>query len=250
MKIMKKTAVIIGDDLNGLKKIWLKYGLCSGTPIKEFHEKGFRFYGNDLCVNLDNSEPADYCSSEWYIKKGYDIITLENALSQQTRFVVKIGNDLESLKKIVEYNGLIPNVDIETFYKKAFKDYGKELCISWLSDKKRVGYGPEQYYDNKQRVITAKEFFELSDIKEMKYAAIVEDSYYVEGDERSRTNPGHGYPGHTVNYSKFIEFKDEEEMKKWIISNESSALNKKKYKIIRYENLKVSLKTSIEVDVH
>lgn len=37
-------------------------------------------------------------------------------------------------------------------------------------------------------------------------------SVYIEGDERSRTNPGHGYPAHTETYDSFehwvTEYKD------------------------------------------
>jgi len=38
------------------------------------------------------------------------------------------------------------------------------------------------------------------------YAALIEDSYHVEGDERSKTNPGHGYPAHDVKYTRIEEF--------------------------------------------
>lgn len=31
-------------------------------------------------------------------------------------------------------------------------------------------------------------------------------SVYIEGDERSRTNPGHGYPAHTETYSTFEHY--------------------------------------------
>jgi len=46
------------------------------------------------------------------------------------------------------------------------------------------------------------------------WVIIQEDTIYHEGDERSRTNPGHGYPAHTekvskatsyTNYEKFVE---------------------------------------------
>lgn len=37
------------------------------------------------------------------------------------------------------------------------------------------------------------------------YAVIIYDkvSVYIEGDERSRTHPGHGYPAHTETYNSF-----------------------------------------------
>ena len=37
---------------------------------------------------------------------------------------------------------------------------------------------------------------------------ITKASVHIPGDERSRTNPGHGYPAHTEHYDK-VEFFDE-----------------------------------------
>ncbi len=40
------------------------------------------------------------------------------------------------------------------------------------------------------------------------YAVIVyeKESVYIEGDERSRTAPGHGYPAHTEHYDTFKHY--------------------------------------------
>ncbi len=46
------------------------------------------------------------------------------------------------------------------------------------------------------------------------WAIITFDSMYVEGDERSRTNPGHGYPAHTKEFVSYQAFTDESEWKK------------------------------------
>ncbi len=80
-----------------------------------------------------------------------------------------------------------------------------------------------------------------------KYAAIVKSSYYVEGDERSRTNPGHGYPAHTVDHNDFVPFKDFEEMQNWVQYEELSKYSKKSYKIIEYVELEVKTAITIEV---
>jgi len=50
--------------------------------------------------------------------------------------------------------------------------------------------------------------------KEPLWAIIETGSTYVEGDERSRTNPGHGYPAHTDYYPTMQVFKDESEWQK------------------------------------
>jgi hypothetical protein len=44
--------------------------------------------------------------------------------------------------------------------------------------------------------------------KEPHFAIIRFGSTYIEGDERSRTNPGHGYPAHHVANVEYIVFKD------------------------------------------
>jgi hypothetical protein len=41
------------------------------------------------------------------------------------------------------------------------------------------------------------------------YLVITKASVSIPGDERSRTNPGHGYPAHTEHYDK-VEFFDEQ----------------------------------------
>lgn len=38
------------------------------------------------------------------------------------------------------------------------------------------------------------------------YAAIRKKSITIAGDERSRTNPGHGYPEHTIDNIEYIPF--------------------------------------------
>jgi len=75
----------------------------------------------------------------------------------------------------------------------------------------------------------------------MKYAAIVSRSIHHEGDERSRTNPGHGYPAYTETVTEFKEFFSEQEMKKWVLNNSIGPV-----RIIRYEDVKIST----EVIVH
>lgn len=52
------------------------------------------------------------------------------------------------------------------------------------------------------------------------YSALVFEQIYIEGDERSRTNPGHGYPGHNQDVVKYIEFVNEQEMFAWVEQHE------------------------------
>lgn len=82
-----------------------------------------------------------------------------------------------------------------------------------------------------------------------KYAALVKSSYTVPGDERSRTNPGHGYPEHSVDYTEVIKFKDHDEMITWVKKQESSVYYRKKYQIIKYIEMTVTSTIAVEVKV-
>lgn len=74
----------------------------------------------------------------------------------------------------------------------------------------------------------------------MQYAAIINSSYTIPGDERSRTNPGHGYPEHTVQYQEFREFRDYNEMKQWVEDQERSVYSRGAYKLISFTPMTVS----------
>jgi hypothetical protein len=45
------------------------------------------------------------------------------------------------------------------------------------------------------------------------WAILTFETMHIEGDERSRTNPGHGYPAHTKEYVAYQAFTDETEWK-------------------------------------
>lgn len=80
---------------------------------------------------------------------------------------------------------------------------------------------------------------------EVKYAAIVEKVIHIEGDERSRQCPGHGYPAHSEKFSQFIQFSSEEEMKNWVRREENRKYGKPKYQIIKYEDVKIEVKIEV-----
>lgn len=48
-----------------------------------------------------------------------------------------------------------------------------------------------------------------------KYLAIYTESVFIPGDERSRTNPGHGYPERTEHYPVLKWFRDDKELIDW-----------------------------------
>lgn len=51
--------------------------------------------------------------------------------------------------------------------------------------------------------------------------AFIFGSVYIPGDERSRTNPGHGYPASTESTIKYIVFADGSEAEKWVGEQEN-----------------------------
>lgn len=78
-----------------------------------------------------------------------------------------------------------------------------------------------------------------------KYAVLIESSYHVEGDERSRTNPGHGYPAHDVSYTSIEKFGNIAELTRWVEAEEAKTYGKRKYTVIQYTELQVNRNVSI-----
>lgn len=75
----------------------------------------------------------------------------------------------------------------------------------------------------------------------MKYAVIYKESYYVAGYDARDS-------GHTAYYDTMQEFEDRESLMKWITREESDTrFNKKIYRVIQFEELKVS--KTIEIDL-
>lgn len=75
----------------------------------------------------------------------------------------------------------------------------------------------------------------------MKFLLIETTQIFVSGDERSITNPGHGYGEHTVSCPNLHWFNDEEKLKEWI--NRRGLHNLNKYKVYKIEG-EVSLSTN------
>jgi hypothetical protein len=54
------------------------------------------------------------------------------------------------------------------------------------------------------------------------YAVSVTRFYMTEADERSKKNPGHGYPAERVEYKELIVFEDKEKFNNWVIRNQDT----------------------------
>ena len=73
------------------------------------------------------------------------------------------------------------------------------------------------------------------------WALITSVSVHHEGDERSRTNPGHGYPAHSTQHSEYIPFATEAELLDAI-----NRIRYSNYQIIKAEPLEIQVKTTIK----
>lgn len=91
--------------------------------------------------------------------------------------------------------------------------------------------------------------FLVEDIPDSEFYAILKPkSTLIPGDERSRTNPGHGYPERTEQSWDIEVFLDEEDWKKEIIrlSNQTGYI-KEKFKAIRATSPKITTETKVEI---
>lgn len=76
-----------------------------------------------------------------------------------------------------------------------------------------------------------------------KWAIVENSSVYIPGDERSRTNPGHGYPEHTVTYDSYKEFDNYD---KFVETVTQKHLRGEKFKILSVEEMQVSTKVEVK----
>lgn len=49
-----------------------------------------------------------------------------------------------------------------------------------------------------------------------RFAILEQVAVHIPGDERSRTNPGHGYPETTEYHSRLTVFDSQEELERWL----------------------------------
>jgi len=79
------------------------------------------------------------------------------------------------------------------------------------------------------------------------WAIIVQDSVHIPGDERSRTNPGHGYPAEVRNFVAYHLYLTEEKLLKAIEELEEGRYGKSEYKVIKVTPMTVKRTVSINL---
>jgi len=80
------------------------------------------------------------------------------------------------------------------------------------------------------------------------FAVTISKSYTVPGDKRSRTNPGHGYPEHSVDYEEMRRFPTKEALEAYLLENERKTYCKDNISGI-YRLQKLEAKTTLTVEV-
>jgi hypothetical protein len=87
------------------------------------------------------------------------------------------------------------------------------------------------------------------DIPDVEHWAIIEqDSVYIPGDERSRTNPGHGYPAQTRDFISYEMYLTEDKLLQAIKELEDPKYGSKKdYRVIKVTPMKVSTSLNISI---
>lgn len=87
-----------------------------------------------------------------------------------------------------------------------------------------------------------------SDVPVNQHFAIINfTNVVIPGDERSRTNPGHGYPEHTEHSAEYIAFTDENEWKEEIVKRMGQVFGSPNFVAIRVAP--ASIKTEYNITV-
>lgn len=71
-------------------------------------------------------------------------------------------------------------------------------------------------------------------------------SVYIEGDQRSRDCPGHGYPAHSEDYWNLEVFETEEEWKSEILKRQTSKYGNKNFKAYRATPAKINVNVTVD----
>lgn len=115
--------------------------------------------------------------------------------------------------------------------------------VSLAEKKKRKNKGKIMQFKNDHRTIQKPD--EIPPGKH--FAALEFSTITIPGDERSRKNPGHGYPEEQRVVARYIQFDNEEAMKKWVMDKKSGH-DKENYCILEAQKLEVRLSMVVEVE--
>lgn len=81
------------------------------------------------------------------------------------------------------------------------------------------------------------------------YAILFFGSIHIPGDERSRTNPGHGYPEHTETKVDYVVFPDRQSWEAEIKDLTTRVFGSKNWKAIYVKPAVIETSVRVDVDV-
>jgi hypothetical protein len=85
-------------------------------------------------------------------------------------------------------------------------------------------------------------------VNEPHWAILTFEQRYIPGDERSKTHPGHGYPGGTENYCSCRAFLNEADWKAEIETLMKSTYSSKNFQAMYVVPAKITTNISVNVD--
>ncbi len=85
--------------------------------------------------------------------------------------------------------------------------------------------------------------------KEPHWAIITTSSIYIEGDERSRSSPGHGYPSRTETTINYQAFTDEAQWKAEVVRKSTPIQWGSPTPFVAMKVIPAAIETSINVSV-
>lgn len=80
------------------------------------------------------------------------------------------------------------------------------------------------------------------------YAIVEFSSIHIPGDERSRTNPGHGYPAHSESVVNYRAFTDKEEWEKEVKEKADSQYSSKEFIAIHVDGI-AKISNVVQIDL-
>lgn len=85
---------------------------------------------------------------------------------------------------------------------------------------------------------------------EAHYAVIEFGSIYIEGDERSRTAPGHGYPGHSQSTRDYLVFPVRAAWEAYITKLKTAKYGKTSFVALVANPASITQKVEVEVKIN
>jgi hypothetical protein len=77
-----------------------------------------------------------------------------------------------------------------------------------------------------------------------KFAVFVKRKIDIPGDERSRTNPGHGYPAETRKFTEVLEFDDAAKLREWVERNHGI----EDFRVVKFNEIEVRKVAYVEFE--